>query len=62
MFTFQFCCQSRNKILLVFALYPAMMVDNDYIVIRHDLYSYILYILLLFALYQAMMVDNDYID
>ena len=40
-----------------------MMVDNDYIEIRHVLYySYILYILLVFVLYTAMMVGNDYID
>ena len=46
----------------MFALYAAMMVDNDYIEIRHALYSYILYILLVFVLYPAMMVGNDYID
>ena len=41
-----------------------MMVDNDYIEIRHDLYSYILYtyILLVFILYPAMMIGIDYID
>ena len=46
----------------VFALYPAMMVDNDQMEIKHDLYDYILYILLVFVLYPAMMVDNDYRD
>ena len=47
----------------MFALYPAMMVDNDYIEIRHDLaiYSYILHVLLVLVLYPAMMVGNDYI-
>ena len=39
------------QILLVFALYSAMIVDNDYKEIRHDLYNHILYILLVFVLY-----------
>ena len=46
----------------MFALYSAIMVDNDYIEKKHDLYNYILYILLVFVLYSAMMLDNDYID
>ena len=36
--------QSRDKILYIlifFVFYPAIMVDNDQIEIRHDLYSYI---------------------
>ena len=39
-----------------------MMVGNDYIEIKHDLYSYILYIVLVFVLFPAFMVGNDYID
>ena len=55
------CCQSRDKILyilLVFALYPAMMVDNELGMIY--IATYILYILLVFVLYPAMMVGNYY--
>ena len=47
-------------IVLVFALYPAMMVDNNYIEIKYDLHSYmslhLVYILQLFVLYSAMIV------
>ena len=42
-----------------------MMVDDDYIEIKHDLYSYILYILLVSILHCTQLwwlVANDYIQ